>query len=337
MLSTTYVAIASRSSRSAWAAIRARRPLGHAPDPHHPVAPAPRRGRRPRRPRRSSPACPVSASSGMSWTTTASRRRGRLDLGRPRPHPRVDDRLERSAAVGVGEHEGAQRGPVEVAVGREHVGAELLDHGRQPARARRHDLAGQQVGVDDDRARARRGSPTPCSCRRRRPRSGRHERSQVLPHDDGQDLVERTTLRPAEHVEDPLATPPAARRRSRSSQPPAVIGRADQAGGPAVGRGRAPGAPRPRCLQRVGHLGGRPRARCAAPRRAPRGASPSAPASTRSARACAGVTSPSRRAPRTVRASYAPGERHTRSPVAGSCPSSRTTGIPQRHIRLVTS
>ena len=63
----------------------------------------------------------------------AALRCGRLDLGRPGPDPRMDDRLQRLAALGVGEHQGAQLGPVQGAFRGEYVGAELLTTAASPA------------------------------------------------------------------------------------------------------------------------------------------------------------------------------------------------------------
>ena len=73
---------------------------------------------------------------------------GRLDLGAPGPDPRVDDRLEPPAGLGVAEHDRAERRSVQLAVLGEHVRAERIDDLRESARARSDDLAGELVGVD---------------------------------------------------------------------------------------------------------------------------------------------------------------------------------------------
>ena len=102
----TYVATASRSSREAWAAIRdsgvllgpaavAGHPLdlelaGHVDHDDGVEACPPGR---------------VSASSGMSWTTTASARRLLLELDDPLEDQRVHDRLEPATRLLVGEHQ----------------------------------------------------------------------------------------------------------------------------------------------------------------------------------------------------------------------------------------
>ena len=75
-----------------------------------------------------------------------------LDLGRARPDQRVDDRLQGAAPVGVGEHDRSEPGAVERAVRRQHLGPELGDDGVETRRTGLDDLAGQHVGVDDDRA-----------------------------------------------------------------------------------------------------------------------------------------------------------------------------------------
>ena len=64
----------------------------------------------------------------------------------------VDElRLELTAQGLVGEDQGPHPWPVEVALGRQHLRPEGLHDGRQAGRAPRDDLAGELVGVDDDR------------------------------------------------------------------------------------------------------------------------------------------------------------------------------------------
>jgi hypothetical protein len=68
------------------------------------------------------------------------------------PHERVHDAVEPGSRLGVGEHDGGQRRPVQGAVGRQHLGPERLDDGGQAGAPRLHHLAGDAVGVDDDGA-----------------------------------------------------------------------------------------------------------------------------------------------------------------------------------------
>ena len=164
---------ARRSSSVAWAAIRAsasasgRPRADQARDAESSAAPRPRRRRRTR------PSC---AGRGRRARRAAARRRPRrrasgaaaMQLGRSARHERVDDRLERGAALGVGEHDRRQGRAVERAVGGEHVAAEL---GRRRPRApgcRARPPRARAVGVDDDGTvcgeprRDRRSCPSRC-------------------------------------------------------------------------------------------------------------------------------------------------------------------------------
>jgi hypothetical protein len=64
----------------------------------------------------------------------------------------MDDPVEPRAGVGVGEHDRRERGSVQGAVrGQDAVAERLHDRGQARA-ARLEDLAGDAVGVDDDRS-----------------------------------------------------------------------------------------------------------------------------------------------------------------------------------------
>jgi RNA polymerase sigma factor (sigma-70 family) len=56
-------------------------------------------------------------------------RSSRLDLGRSRPHPRMDDRLQGRALVGIGEHDCAEASPVQTPVGGDDLRSERRDDG----------------------------------------------------------------------------------------------------------------------------------------------------------------------------------------------------------------
>ncbi len=81
---------------------------------------------------------------------------GPADLVEPREQPsanqRMQQRVERAALVRVREHELAQRSPIELAAGGQHVRAERVANRRQRRLARRDHLACDLVGVDDLRA-----------------------------------------------------------------------------------------------------------------------------------------------------------------------------------------
>ena len=184
VLSMTYVAIARRCSRVAWAAIR--------DSASSRVQPRSRTIR--------------STCSSTGASTTIDRveacppdptRRAAGCRGRPARRAARPPRarryrskisgcriaLERSPLGLVGEDDRAERRPVEVALGREHLVAERLDDLR-PARAcpRATTSRASWSRVDDARHRARRGSPRPCSCPTPLPRSvPRASRRQIWP------------------------------------------------------------------------------------------------------------------------------------------------------------
>ena len=68
------------------------------------------------------------------------------------PDPRMRDRLEPPPALGVGEHDTAERLPVEPPVGCNHPRPELPHDLGERGLARLHHLAGEHVGIDDHRA-----------------------------------------------------------------------------------------------------------------------------------------------------------------------------------------
>jgi hypothetical protein len=76
------------------------------------------------------------------------RRGGGLALGGQPVDHRVHDRVQPCAGIGVAEDDGAQRGPVEAAVGGEHRRAEVLHDRGEAGRADGDGLAGQHVVVD---------------------------------------------------------------------------------------------------------------------------------------------------------------------------------------------
>ncbi len=96
-----------------------------------------------------SPSSPTSNRSGISATTSGSpaSRRSRIHCARSVLDARVQDRLEAPAGLLVSEHPGAQRGPVQGAVGAEHPVAERGAHLLQAGRAGLHRLACQLVGA----------------------------------------------------------------------------------------------------------------------------------------------------------------------------------------------
>ncbi len=80
------------------------------------------------------------------------RRRGR-DLGEELGgNRRMGDCFEFLARLVVHECLGRERRPIERPVGREDVGAEPLDELGERGHPRFHDPAGDDIGVDDDRA-----------------------------------------------------------------------------------------------------------------------------------------------------------------------------------------
>ena len=256
VLSTTWVAIASRSSRVACAAMRASASSRVQPrSSHHPLHLQLGGGVDHDAPRRRTPARPHLGQQRDVVDDDRVLGRCRLELGAAPVDQRVDDRLEPPAGVGVGEDERAHGGPVEVAVGREQVGPELLDDRRQPGRTPRHDLARDEVGVDDD-------GPELGEDRRHGALAGCDAPGQADPN--GHWSSPTTTARISwsvrrwAGVSTSRTRCDASRRTSsiRSDQPPALIG-GHQAGGPAVGGVGLTAHPAP-VLQRVDHLRGRP-------------------------------------------------------------------------------
>ncbi len=78
--------------------------------------------------------------------------RGRLELGGPGPHARVDDALQAPPGRFVGEDPRAHRGAVQRTVGGQQPRPEGGDDLGQALGAGGHDLPGQQVRVDHDGA-----------------------------------------------------------------------------------------------------------------------------------------------------------------------------------------
>ncbi len=60
----------------------------------------------------------------------------------------MGDRLQSAAGVRIGEHDRAERLPVQAAVGAQQMRPELPDDGRQARRSRRDHLPGDRVRVD---------------------------------------------------------------------------------------------------------------------------------------------------------------------------------------------
>ena len=69
----------------------------------------------------------------------------------PRPDQRMDDRVKPAPGLGVAEHHAGQRRPVQGPVRCEELPAERLDDGGEPRSAGLDHLAGDDVGVHDDR------------------------------------------------------------------------------------------------------------------------------------------------------------------------------------------
>ena len=65
---------------------------------------------------------------------------------------RVDDAVQRREPLRMVENGSTQAGAVQGSAACQHRGAELFHHLRQARRAGRHDVAGEGVGVDENRA-----------------------------------------------------------------------------------------------------------------------------------------------------------------------------------------
>ncbi len=150
-LSRTTSAAASRSSRPAWAAIRARASVGgHVPVLHHALHPDVVRGVHHHH------QMEVGALAGLdqqrdvldhdgAFRGGGGQRRGAL------PDEGMDDAVEHREAFRVAEDEGAELGPVQAAVGRQDGLAEGADDLRESRGSRFHHLPGQGIGVDHHR------------------------------------------------------------------------------------------------------------------------------------------------------------------------------------------
>ena len=145
----TWVAMASRSSREAWAAIRDSASSRVQPRSRIIRSIWSSAGTSTTMTASKVSARPDSASSGMSWTTSApagaaasssayrSKISGWVIASRRRRADSSEKTIRPSAA--------RSRSPS----GGQQVLAELLDHLRQPRRTARHDLAGQGISVDE--------------------------------------------------------------------------------------------------------------------------------------------------------------------------------------------
>jgi len=90
----------------------------------------------------------------MTCTTTEPRGGG-LELRGTAAHGRVDERLQVASGARVGEHDAAQRRPVEGAVLAENGVAEPLRDLSEQRGAVGDDVTGEYVGVDDHSAAGR--------------------------------------------------------------------------------------------------------------------------------------------------------------------------------------